>query len=237
MADNKAAGSTIAPSRIKMKLMGRKRGMTQVFDEKGDAVTCTVIEVQPNVVAQIKTIEKDGYNAVQLGFDEVKTKDPRTVENRIAKPLLGHFAKAGVKAQRFLQESFVENIDSYQVAQPIGVEIFSDTQYIDATAFSKGKGFQGTIKRYNFSGGPASHGSGFHRHGGSTGMRSSPGRCLPNTKMPGHMGDEKVTVQNLRVVLVDPKECLVVVEGAVPGPVNGFVTLSAATKRKNVKKK
>lgn len=219
-----------------LKLMGKKRGMIQLFDNKGQMVACTVIEVQPNVVTQVKTKESDGYNAIQIGFDEIKTKDSRTISKRVTKPLIGHFKKANVQPCRFLAESALDSVEEYTPGQAIGLEKFADEAYIDATAISKGKGFQGVIKRHHFAGGPASHGSGFHRHGGSTGMRTSPGRCLPGQKMPGHMGAEKVTVQNLRVVSVDPKEQLIVVEGAVPGPNNGLVYIASAKKLRKSKK-
>lgn len=215
----------------KLKLMGRKRGMVQLFDDKGRAIACTVIEVQPNVVVQVKTEETDGYSAIQLGFEEVEVKDPRTLGNRVTKPLIGHFKKGGVKPCKFLAESALDSVADYAPGQAIGLEKFEGIVYVDASALSKGKGYQGVIKRHHFAGGPASHGSGFHRHGGSTGMRTSPGRCLPGQKMPGHMGAEKVTVQNLRVVSLDLKENLLVVEGAVPGPRNGLVCVSSAQKR------
>lgn len=217
--------------------MGKKRGMTQLFDEKGQIVACTVIEVQPNVVTQVKTKETDGYEAVQFGFDEIITNDPRTVGKRISKPILGHFKKANAKPSRYLSESALDSVEGYEVGQLVGLEKFEDLKFVDATAVSKGKGYQGVIKRHHMAGGPASHGSGFHRHGGSTGMRSSPGRCLPGQKMPGHMGAEKVTTQNLRVVKVDPKENVIVVEGSVPGPTNGLVYIASAVKRREVSKK
>lgn len=220
----------------RLKLMGKKLGMIQVFDDKGQAFACTVIEVMPNVVAQVKTEEIDGYNAIQLGADEVIVKDPRTLERRVSKPLSGHFKKANLHPRRRLMETALDKVEEYSVGQSIGLEKFEDVGYIDVTAFSKGKGFQGVIKRHNFAGGPASHGSGFHRHGGSTGMRTSPGRCLPGQKMPGHMGDEKVTVQNLKVISIDTKENVIIVEGGVPGPRNGLVHISSAVKRSGAKK-
>jgi large subunit ribosomal protein L3 len=210
--------------------------MIQLFDDKGQAVACTVIEVQPNIVTQIKTEETDRYNAIQLGADIVETKDARTINKRISKPLIGHYKKASVKPCRYLSESALESVADYSVGQEIGLEKFTDVAYIDATAMSKGKGFQGVIKRHHFAGGPAAHGSGFHRHGGSTGMRTSPGRCLPGQKMPGHMGHEKVTTQNLRVVSVDPNEKIIVVEGSVPGPRNGLVYISSGRKVPSKKK-
>lgn len=219
-----------------LKLMGKKRGMIQLFDDKGRMVACTVIEVQPNVVTQVKTEKTDGYNAIQIGFDEIKTKDSRTIEKRVTKPLLGHFKKANLQPRRFLAESALDTVEEYALGQELGLEKFTDVTYIDATAISKGKGFQGVIKRHHFAGGPASHGSGFHRHGGSTGMRTSPGRCLPGQKMPGHMGAEQVTVQNLRVVSIDPSEQIIVVEGSVPGPNNGLVYIATAMKKRKSKK-
>lgn len=220
----------------KLRLMGKKRGMVQLFDKNGQSQACTVIEMQPNLVTQIKTDETDGYSAIQVGFEVVETKDPRTVEKRVSKPLLGHFKKAGVKPCRYICESNLESVDGYALGQALGVEKFEDVPYIDATAVSKGKGYQGVMKRHNFAGGPASHGSGFHRHGGSTGMRTTPGRGLPGQKMAGQMGNEQVTVQNLRVVLLDTNEHLLVVEGSVPGPVDGLVYVSPSVKGKGMKK-
>lgn len=224
-------------TRKMVKLMGKKRGMIQLFDDKGRVVPCTVIEVEPNVVTQVKTEETDGYNAIQLGFEEIKTKDPRTVERRVSKPLLGHFKKSSVTPRRYLSESRLENANDYAVGQVVGLDALGEVDFVDAIAVSKGKGYQGVIKRHNFAGGPASHGSGFHRHGGSTGMRSTPGRCLPGQKMAGHMGSEQKTVQNLRVVSVDAAENIIVVEGAVPGARNGLVYISPAIKRQSKVKK
>ena len=212
-------------------MMGKKRGMMQLFDEKGNVVVCTVIEAEPNVVTQIKTKEVDGYNAVQLGFDRVKGKTQFTIEKRTGKPQLGHFKKAGVESRRHLKESRVESGADYSLGQEIGVGIFDGVEFVDATAISKGKGTQGVMKRHHFAGGPASHGSGFHRHAGSTGMRSTPGRGLPGGKKAGRMGAEKVTIQNLQVVKVDPENQLIVIKGQVPGPRNGLVYLSQAVKK------
>ena len=220
-----------------LKFMGKKRGMIQLFDEKGNVVVCTVIEAEPHVVTQIKTKETDGYTAIQLGFEKVTGKSQQTVEARTRKPQLGLFKKAGVEPRRTLLESRVESTDDYTVGQEISLELFNDVEFVDATAISKGKGYQGVMKRHNFAGGPASHGSGFHRHAGSTGMRSTPGRGLPGGKKAGQMGNEKVTVQNLRVVMVKPEERLIVVKGQVPGPRNGLVCLTQAKKKQNTKKK
>ncbi len=212
--------------------MGRKRGMIQLFDENGNIVPCTVVEIEPNVVVQVKTKDtKDKYNAVQLGFEKIKAKDPRRFEKRVTKPKKGHFAKGDVPPRKFLKESRIEKASEFQVGQEIGVEAFTDLEFVDVTAISKGKGFQGVMKKYNFSGGPAAHGSGFHRHAGSTGMRSTPGRCFPNSPRPSHMGDVQVTVQNLKVVKVDVANHVLVIKGAVPGARNGLVYLSQAEKK------
>jgi large subunit ribosomal protein L3 len=218
-------------------LMGKKRGMIQLFDEKGNIVVCTVIQAEPNVVTQIKTKETDGYTALQLGFEKVTGKTQQTIETRTKKPRLGHFKKAGVEPRRFVLESRLDSTDEYAVGQEISVEMFNDAEYVDATAISKGKGYQGVMKRHNFAGGPASHGSGFHRHAGSTGMRSTPGRGLPGGKKAGQMGFEKVTVQNLQVVRIDADDNLVIVKGQVPGPRGGLVYLTKAKKKQNAKKK
>ncbi|MFY7843121.1 MAG: 50S ribosomal protein L3 [Rhabdochlamydiaceae bacterium] len=210
-----------------LKFMGKKRGMTRIFDDQGNIVVCTVISVEPNVVSQIKTKENDGYNAVQLCAEKVK---PSKVRN-VSKPLVGHFKKAGVEPRRYLAQSLVDGIESYSIGQEIDLAAFEDCQYVDITGFSKGKGYQGVMKRHNFKGGPASHGSSFHRHGGSCGMRTTPGRCLPGQKKAGHMGDERVTVQNLKVVKIDRENQVILVKGAVPGFRNGLVYLSKATKK------
>lgn len=220
-----------------LKLMGKKRGMTQFFDEKGNVVVCTVIEAEPNVVTQIKTKESDGYDAIQLGFNEIRVKDPRTMVTRAGKPMIGHFAKSGVAPRRHLAEARLNNVKDYSLGQQITVSEFTEIPFIDASAISKGKGYQGVMKLHNFRGGPASHGSSFHRHAGSTGMRSTPGRCLPGGKRASHMGHEKITVQNIRVVAVYPEDHVILVEGQVPGPRNGLVTISAAVKKTNAKKK
>ena len=223
--------------RSTLKLMGKKRGMVQIFDEKGKTVVCTVIEMEPNVVTQIKTKETDGYNAIQVGFCKREGKDPRTILARTKKPLVGHFLKASVEPRQFLAESRIEKTDQYTLGQELGVDLFADVKYVDATAVSKGKGYQGVMKRHNFAGGPASHGSGFHRHAGSTGMRSTPGRCLPGGKKAGHMGDEQKTVQNIVVVAVRPEDNLIVLKGQVPGANNSLVHLAAAKKMPKMAKK
>ena len=222
---------------MSLKLMGKKRGMTQYFDDKGNAIVCTVVEVQPNVVTQVKTKESDGYHAIQLGFETIIVKDPRTMTRRSSKALRGHYQKAGVEPRRHLCESRLSNSEEYNAGQEISIAEFSEVEFVDACGISKGKGYQGVMKKYNFAGGPASHGSGFHRHAGSTGMRSTPGRCFPGGPRASHMGYERVTVQNIRVVAVLPEEQLILLEGSVPGPRNSLVYLSAAVKKTAGKKK
>ncbi|MEI8365068.1 MAG: 50S ribosomal protein L3 [Parachlamydiaceae bacterium] len=217
-------------------LMGKKRGMTQFFDEKGNAVACTVIEAEPNVVTQVKTERNDGYNAIQLGFEKITVNDPRTMANRCTKPLRGHYQKAGVDPRRYLGETRLASVEGYTNGQEISVSEFADVGFVDARAMSKGKGFQGVMKKFHFAGGPASHGSGFHRHAGSTGMRSTPGRCLPGGPRASHMGYERVTIQNIRVVAVYPEDNVILVEGQVPGPRNGLVHISPAIKKTPAKK-
>lgn len=213
------------------RVMGKKRGMVQIYDKDGAPVACTVVQVEPNVITQIKTTANDGYEAIQLGFDEVKVQDPRTMEKRVSKPLIGHFKKANVQPRRSLFEVRVQDSSSYQVGQKLDLSLFEGVAYVDVTGQSKGKGYQGVMKKFHFKGGPASHGSGFHRHAGSTGMRSSPGRCLPGGPRPSHMGDEKTTVQSLRVVSIDMTNNSILVEGAVPGAKNGTVVLNRAVKK------
>lgn len=213
------------------RLMGTKRGMVQVYNKEGTPVVCTLVHVEPNVVTQIKTKEIDGYEAIQLGYGEVNVRDPRTIEKRVKKPLRGHFKKANVQPRRFLHEVRVEDTSKYQVGQKVDLQQFDGVGFVDITGTSKGKGYQGTIKKYGFAGGPASHGSGFHRHAGSTGMRSSPGRCLPGGPRPSHMGSEKVTVQSLRVISIDLASNVMLVEGAVPGAKNSTIVLNEAIKK------
>jgi len=207
--------------------MGKKKGMTRVYDEKGNLIVCTVIVAEPNVIVQIKDKEKDGYQAVQLGAVKV----PENKKKNLSKPLVGHFAKAKVEPRRHLLESRIENTQEYQPGQEIGVDYFNGTDFVDVSGTSKGKGFQGVIKRHNFAGGPGSHGSGFHRSAGSTGMRSTPGRSLPGIKKEGHMGSEKVTTENLRVIRIDAEKQVILVKGAVPGAKDSLLYI-----RKSVKK-
>lgn len=212
---------------MSLKFAGRKKGMTQIFDETGKAIVCTVLLVEPNVITQIKDQEKDGYNALQMGAVATSKK------KSLSKPVLGHFASKKVEPMKVLFESREENASSYQVGQALGLEYFEGVSFVDVTGVSKGKGFQGVIKRHNFAGGPAAHGSGFHRHGGSTGMRSSPGRTFPNTKMPGHMGNEKVTAEGLAIVKIDLEKNVLLVKGSVPGHKNGLVFVRKSLKKQS----
>jgi large subunit ribosomal protein L3 len=216
-----------------MRLMGRKRGMTQRFDDQGRLIPCTVIEIEPNVIVQLKSVERDGYTAIQLGCEEVKAKDPRTLERRIGKPRAGHFKSGNVAPRRHLKECRVELAESVQVGDQFTVEFFSEVSYVDVTAISKGRGFQGTMKRHNFRGGPASHGcEKVHRSPGSIGNRSTPGWVYPGRKMSGHMGAERVTVLSLQVVAIEPDLNVLLVRGAVPGATGDLVSIRPAVKKK-----
>jgi large subunit ribosomal protein L3 len=208
-------------------ILGRKLGMTQIFTEEGKVVPVTVVLSGNNVVIQNKTVEKDGYNAVQLGFGEVK-------EQRVNKPLKGHFEKAGVKPLKFLREMRLKEASEYNVGDTIGVDIFAAGDLVDVTGTSKGKGFAGGIKRHNFARGPMGHGSKSHREPGSTGaMISGPGgRVLKGKKLPGRMGGERVTVQRLSIVRVDTNRNLLLIKGAIPGPKKGFVIVKETVKPK-----
>ena len=206
-------------------ILGRKLGMTQIFTEEGRVVPVTVVESGNNFVLQNKTDETDGYNAVQIGFGEVK-------EKNVNKPLKGHFEKAGVKAVRFIREMRLSAPSEYNVGDTIGVDIFAAGDLVDVVGTSKGKGFAGGIKRHNFARGPMGHGSKSHREPGSTGaMISGPGgRVLKGKKLPGRMGGERVTVQRLTVVRVDTDRNLILIKGAIPGPKKGFVVIKDTVK-------
>jgi large subunit ribosomal protein L3 len=208
-------------------ILGRKLGMTQLFTEEGKVVPVTVVLSGNNVVVQNKTVEKDGYNAVQIGFGEVK-------EQRVNKPLKGHFEKAGVKPLKFLREIRLKDASEYNVGDTIGVDIFAAGDLVDVVGTSKGKGFAGGIKRHNFARGPMGHGSKSHREPGSTGaMISGPGgRVLKGKKLPGRMGGQRVTVQRLTVVKVDTGRNLILIKGAIPGPKKGFVIVKETVKPK-----
>ncbi|AEJ77576.1 50S ribosomal protein L3 [Chlamydia trachomatis] len=204
--------------RSQLSLIGKKEGMMHVFDKNGNLVACSVISVDANVVAQLKTASSDGYNAVQIGADVVQAPE-KTIEKRFSKALLGHFKKSGGRACRVLKEVVVseEAVQSVSLGDEFGLEIFDGVSNVDICGISKGKGFQGVMKKFGFRGGPKSHGSGFHRHAGSIGMRSTPGRCFPGSKRPSHMGCDRVTVKNLEVVKVDLDRKVMLVKGAIPG--------------------
>ena len=191
-------------------LIGRKLGITQIFSESGEVIPVTVIEAGPCVVVQKKTREKDGYSALQVGFLEKK-------EKKMNKPLKGHFAKHGTKGFIVLKEFRTEDVEDYQSGQEIKVDIFTVGQLVRVTGVSKGKGFAGGMKRWGFRGGPATHGSMFHRAPGSIGSSAYPSRVLKGKRLPGHMGDVQVTIKNLQVVAVRPENNLILVKGAVPG--------------------
>ena len=208
---------------MKKAILATKVGMTQIFNEDGVLTPVTVLQAGPCVVTQIKTVENDGYSAVQVGFADKR-------ENLVNKPMKGQFDKAGVSCKRFVREFKFENAEEFTVAQEIKADIFAAGDKIDATAISKGKGFQGAIKRFGQHRGPMAHGSKFHRHQGSNGACSSPSRVFKGKGMPGHMGCVKVTVQNLTVVRVDADKNLLLVKGAVPGPKKALVTIKETTK-------
>lgn len=206
-------------------ILGRKLGMTQIFTEEGQVVPVTVIESGNNVVIQSKTVESDGYNAVQLGFGEIK-------EKHLTKPLKGRFDKAGVDPVKFIREMRLAAPSEYKVGDKIGVDIFEAGQLVDVTGVSKGKGFAGTVKRHGFARGPMGHGSKSHREPGSTGAMISGhgGRVLKGKKLPGHMGHERVTVQRLTLVKVDANRNLLLIKGAVPGPKKGLLIIKETVK-------
>lgn len=199
-------------------ILGKKIGMTQIFNGNGKVVPVTVVEAGPCVVVQKKTTEKDGYSAIQVGFGDVR-------EKLVNKPRKGHFAKAGVSLRRHLKEFRLDNAAEYEVGQEIKADVFTAGDKIDVSGVSKGKGFQGTIKRWNAQRGPMSHGSKFHRAVGSMGASSDPSRTFKNKRMPGHMGAENTTVLNLEVVKVMADKNLILIKGGIPGPNKGIVVI------------
>ena len=204
-------------------LIGKKLGMTQIFDEQGKVIPVTVIEAGPCVVAQVKTIENDGYEAVQLGFGEVK-------ENKLNKPVKGHFAKANVTPKKHLREFRLDSLENVKVGDELKADVFAAGDKIDVQGTSKGKGFQGVIKRHGQSRGPMGHGSMYHRRPGSMGPTSTPGRVFKGKKLPGHMGKVTVTIQNLDVVRVDMDKNVILVKGSVPGPKGAILKVKSAVK-------
>ena len=205
-------------------IIGKKIGMTQIFDENGKVVPVTVVEAGPCVVSQKKTVENDGYAAVQIGFGDLKA-------HKVKKPLAGHFAKANVAPKRTLREFRFDDIDAYNVGDLVKADVFAAGDKVDVTGTSKGKGYAGVIKRWNFQRLKESHGSGpVARHGGSIGSCSDPSRVYPGKKMAGHLGSERVTVQNLQVVKVDAENNLIAIKGAIPGPNGGTVVIHDTVK-------
>ena len=205
-------------------IIGKKIGMTQIFDEKGNVIPVTVIEAGPCVIAQIKTVENDGYASIQMGYGDLKP-------HKVTKPMKGHFAKADVAPKKTLREFRLENTDAFNVGDLVKADTFANGDKVDVTATSKGKGYAGVIKRWNFQRLKETHGTGpVARHGGSNGACSSPSRVFPGLKMAGHLGAEKVTVQNLTVVKVDTENNLIAIKGAIPGPNGGIVVIHNSVK-------
>lgn len=208
---------------MKKAIIGKKVGMTQIFDENGRVIPVTVVEAGPCVVVQKKTVETDGYDAIQVGFGELR-------EKLVNKPRKGHFAKAGVSLRRTLKEFRMEDVANYNVGDEIKVDTFEIGDKVDVSGLSKGKGFQGTIKRWNASRGPMSHGSKFHRAPGSMGAASDPSRTFKNKRMPGHMGAKNTTVLNLEVVKIMPEKNIILIKGGIPGPNKGTVVIRNSVK-------
>ena len=208
---------------MKKAILATKVGMTQIFNEDGVLTPVTVLQAGPCVVTQVKTEDNDGYKAVQVGFVDKR-------EKLINKPMKGHFDKAGVSYKRYVREFKFENAEEYAVAQEIKADIFTAGDKIDATAISKGKGFQGAIKKHGQHRGPMAHGSKFHRHQGSNGACSDPSKVFKGKGMPGHMGHKQITVQNLEIVEIDVENNLLLVKGAVPGPKKALVTVKETVK-------
>ena len=208
---------------MKKAILATKVGMTQIFREDGVLTPVTVLQAGPCVVTQVKTAENDGYSAVQVGFVDKR-------EKLVAKPQKGSFDKAGVSYKRYVRELKLDDAESYAVQQEIKADVFAAGDKVDVTAVSKGKGFQGAIRRHGLHRGPMAHGSKYHRHAGSNGACSDPSRVFPGKKMAGHMGNKQVTVQNLEVVRVDAENNLILVKGAVPGPKKALVTIKSTVK-------
>lgn len=206
---------------MKKAILAKKVGMTQIFNEAGELVPVTVLQAGPCVVTQVKTTENDGYEAVQVGFEDIR-------EKLVNKPVKGMFDKAGVSYKRYVREFKLEG--EYAVKDEIKADVFEAGDKVDATAIAKGKGFQGAIKRHGQSRGPMAHGSKYHRHAGSNGSCSTPSKVFKGKKMPGHMGGKKVTTQNLEIVRVDAEKNLLLVKGAIPGPKKALVTIKESVK-------
>ncbi|NLM89305.1 MAG: 50S ribosomal protein L3 [Syntrophomonadaceae bacterium] len=209
-------------TRLQKAILGIKVGMTQIFDEQGKAIPVTVVEAGPCTVLQKKNTASDGYNAIQVGFRDLK-------ENRANKPLKGHFKKANVKPLRFIREFRMENVDEYEIGQSINVDVFVPGDKVDVTGTSKGKGFAGSVKRHNFARGSMGHGSKYHRGPGSLAAKG-PAKVFKGRKLPGRMGGERVTVQGLQVVKVYPERNLILIKGSIPGPKKGLVLIKNSAK-------
>lgn len=207
-------------------MIGKKLGMTQLFDENGTVVPVTVIEMEPQIVVQKKTVETDGYNAIQVASGAIK-------EKKVNKPMKGHFDKAGVEYRKYLREFRTDDVDSYNLGDEIKVDIFAAGDKVDVTGTSKGKGTAGVIKRHHFGRGRETHGSKFHRMPGGMGAASYPGKVWKGHRMAGKMGNERVTIQNLEVIRVDVETGVLLVKGAIPGPKKGLVTVKETVKNAN----
>ncbi len=214
---------------MKIGLLGRKIGMTRVYDANGKATPVTVIDAGDNTVLQIKSQKQDGYDAVQIGFDSQK-------ESRVPKPLLGHFKKANAEPKKFVREFRLPDGTQVDADLNLSVNQFVAGEFVDVIGRSKGKGFQGVVKKHGFAGQPAAHGSKTHRRNGAVGNRSTPGRIWKNMGMPGHMGDDRVTVQNLRIAQVRPEENIILICGAVPGSNGSYVVVRPAKKKQEADK-
>ena len=208
---------------MKKGIIGKKVGMTQIFEEKGNVIPVTAIETEGNIVAQIKTVETDGYQSIQLGYGDVKDK-------HINKPEAGHFAKAKLPNKKHLREFRLDSVENYKVGDEVKVDIFEAGEKVDIQGTSKGKGFQGVIKRHGQHRGPMGHGSMYHRRPGSMGATSTPGRVFKGKKLPGHMGKVTVTIQNLEIVKVDTDKNVLLVKGSVPGPKGAILKVKSTVK-------
>ena len=204
-------------------IIGKKLGMSQIFTADGIVIPVTVVEAGPCPVVQKKTQEKDGYNALQVAFGDAK-------EKNVSKPVMGQFKKANVTPKKVLKELPIENVDAYEIGQEINCSIFAEGDHVDVVGTSKGKGFAGAVKRWNHHIGPKAHGSGYHRGVGSMSANSSPSRVFKNKKMAGHLGNERVTVQNLTVARVDAARNLLLIKGAIPGAKGGIVIVKQSVK-------
>jgi len=204
-------------------IIAKKIGMTQIFAESGEMIPVTVLEAGPCVVTQLKTVENDGYSAIQVGFDDKK-------ENRVNKPMKGHFDKAGVDYKKVVKEFRLEDADKFEIGQVIKADMFEIGDKVDVSGISKGKGFQGVIKRHNQSRGPMEHGSRYHRRPGSMGAASYPAKVFKGKNLPGQMGHVNVTVQNLEIIRIDVEQNLILIKGAVPGPKKAILTIKNTVK-------